>query len=47
MNKIDLTGVIDLHVHSAPDIRRRSLDDIELTTEVIRTGARAVVIKSI
>ncbi|MFP3121872.1 DUF6282 family protein [Ectobacillus funiculus] len=46
MNKINLTGVIDMHVHSAPDIRKRSLNDIQLSEEAERVGARAIVIKS-
>jgi hypothetical protein len=25
---IDLTGVIDLHIHSAPDVRPRKLDEL-------------------
>lgn len=46
MSKIDLTGVIDMHIHSAPDIRKRSLDDIQLSREAKRVGVRAIVIKS-
>lgn len=43
---MELTGVIEMHVHSAPDIRRRSIDDLELAQEATRAGVRAVVIKS-
>mgnify|MGYP001046711512 CR=1 FL=1 len=46
MNKVDLTGVIDMHVHSAPDIRKRSLNDIQLSEEAKRVGVRAIVVKS-
>lgn len=46
MSKINLNGVIDMHVHSAPDIRERSLNDIQLSKEAERVGARAIVIKS-
>lgn len=50
MNKISnkkfLKDVIDIHVHTNPDIRIRKLDDIELAEEARRVGARAIVIKS-
>lgn len=45
-NPIDITGIIDLHVHSAPDIRVRSHHDIELAEQAKRIGAKAFVIKS-
>lgn len=41
-----LQGVIDIHIHTNPDIRVRRLNDIELATEAKRVGARAIVIKS-
>jgi hypothetical protein len=41
-----LPGLIDIHVHTAPDVRPRSLDDFELAREAQRVGARAVVLKS-
>jgi hypothetical protein len=41
-----LNGVIDTHIHTNPDIRRRRLNDIELAKEALRVGARAIVIKS-
>jgi hypothetical protein len=46
MGKISLEGVIDMHVHSAPDIRERAYTDIELMDAAVRVRARAVVIKS-
>ena len=46
MKKITLEGVIDMHVHSTPDIRERAYTDIELMEAAVRVGARAVVIKS-
>ena len=46
MAKISLRGVIDMHVHSSPDIRQRTYDDIGLMEAGIRSGARAIVIKS-
>lgn len=41
-----LPGLIDLHVHTAPDVRPRSCDDVELATVARSVGARAVVLKS-
>lgn len=46
MSKISLNGVIDMHVHSNPDLRIRAYDDIELMEAGIRAGARAIVIKT-
>ncbi|MGO4890009.1 DUF6282 family protein [Anaerobacillus sp. MEB173] len=37
---------MDLHIHSAPDIRERSHDDLELAKQAKEIGVRAVVIKS-
>ncbi|MBP2659483.1 MAG: hypothetical protein H6Q69_2515 [Firmicutes bacterium] len=44
--KYNLDGVIDLHIHTNPDVRLRRLTDIELAQEAVRVGARAIVIKS-
>ena len=46
MAKVSLKGVIDMHVHSNPDIRHRAYDDFELMEAGIRVGARAIVIKT-
>ena len=46
MSDISLKGVIDMHVHSNPDIRHRAYDDFELMEAAIRAGARAIVIKT-
>lgn len=46
MRQVDLRGVIDMHIHSAPDIRPRSHDDFGLAEQAVRAGARAIVIKS-
>jgi len=46
MGKISLQGVIDMHVHSSPDIRERAYNDFELMEAAIKVGARAIVIKS-
>lgn len=41
-----LEGVIDVHVHSAPDSINRSLDALEVARMARRTGMRAVVMKN-
>ena len=41
-----LQGVIDIHIHTNPDIRTRRLSDLQLASEARRVGARAIVIKS-
>ena len=42
---ISLTGVIDMHVHTAPDVCQRTYNDLELTAAAVHAGARAIVIK--
>lgn len=46
MEKVSLKGVIDMHVHTNPDLRLRAYDDFELTDAAVRVGARAIVIKT-
>lgn len=46
MNNISLKGVIDMHVHTNPDLRMRAYDDFELMEAGVRVGARAIVIKA-
>lgn len=46
MGSVSLKNVIDMHVHSNPDIRHRAYDDFELMEAAIRVGARAIVIKT-
>lgn len=41
-----LRGIIDMHIHSAPDVRPRRITDIELMEAAAKSGARAVVVKS-
>lgn len=41
-----MKGIIDMHVHSNPDLRLRAYDDFELMEAGIRVGARAIVIKT-
>jgi hypothetical protein len=43
---IDLAGAIDLHVHSAPDVYPRSLDDVEVARAAQAAGMRAILLKS-
>jgi hypothetical protein len=43
---VDLTGAIDLHIHSAPDVRPRKLDDLAVARAAAARGMRAVLIKS-
>ncbi len=40
------TGIIDMHIHSAPDIRNRKMTDLELMEAAVRMQVRAIVIKS-
>ena len=44
--KVTLEGVIDMHVHTNPDLRVRAYNDFELCDAAVRVGARAIVIKS-
>ncbi|MBT9779046.1 hypothetical protein GPL15_21440 [Clostridium sp. MCC353] len=46
MNENRLEGIIDMHIHSAPDIRQRKLNDLQIMEAAVRRGVRAVVIKS-
>jgi hypothetical protein len=41
-----LKDAYDLHVHSAPDILPRKIDDIEMTQRVIASGMKGYAIKS-
>lgn len=41
-----LLGAIDTHVHSAPDVIPRKLDDLELIEQARTAGMRAVVLKN-
>jgi hypothetical protein len=43
---LDLTGVIDTHVHSAPDVAARRMDDLEVARAAASRGMRAIVLKS-
>jgi hypothetical protein len=43
---IDLTGAIDIHIHTAPDLRPRKLDALEAGRQAHARGMRAIVLKS-
>ena len=43
---VDLSGLIDMHIHTSPDVRPRALDDIEVARQAAAAGMRAVVYKS-
>jgi len=46
MSKASLRGVVDMHVHTNPDLRIRAYDDFQLCDAAVRVGARAIVIKT-
>ena len=46
MSKAVLTGICDMHVHTAPDLRPRAYTDFEMMEAGIRVGVRAIVLKS-
>ena len=43
---IDLAGVIDLHIHTAPDVRPRGVTDLEAAQQARNAGMRGILIKS-
>ncbi len=44
--EIDLSGTIDMHVHSGPDVWPRKMDDLELARQAANRGMRAILLKS-
>lgn len=44
--EVDISGLIDMHVHSAPDVRPRHADDIELARTAAQAGMQAILLKS-
>lgn len=46
MEDIELTGVVDLHIHTAPDVRPRSVTDLEAAQQAHDAGMQAILIKS-
>ena len=45
-NDVDLSGTIDMHLHTAPDVRPRKLDDFEAARQAAARGMRAILLKS-
>ena len=43
---VSLAGAIDFHVHSGPDSRPRSVNDLEVARMVSRAGMRGIVLKN-
>ena len=43
---LDLTGMIDVHVHTAPDLLPRTVDDVGLARAAAAAGMAAVLLKS-
>ncbi|MSQ43519.1 MAG: hypothetical protein EXR45_04850 [Chloroflexi bacterium] len=43
---MNLRGVVDLHLHSAPDVRPRSIDDLTAARAALANGMRGVVLKN-
>lgn len=41
-----LAGLVELHVHSSPDVRVRRMNDLELMETGVKNNVRAIVIKS-
>lgn len=46
LQDIDLTGLIDMHIHTAPDVRPRVVNDVEASRQAAEAGMRAIVFKS-
>ena len=45
-NEVDLSGLIDMHIHTAPDNRPRYCDDVQAAREAKEVGMRAILLKS-
>lgn len=46
MEQLSLDGIIDMHMHSGPDLRPRRYDDLTLCSTAVEAGASAIVLKS-
>lgn len=46
MEDIELAAAIDLHIHTAPDVRPRSVTDLEAAQQARDAGMQAILIKS-
>jgi hypothetical protein len=42
----DLSGLIDIHIHTKPDVQPRLLDDLQAASLARQAGMRAILIKS-
>ena len=43
---VNLSGLADMHIHTAPDVRARLLDDLDAGRQAAEAGLRAIVLKS-
>jgi len=46
MEAVDLTGLVDVHIHTAPDIRARYADDLDTARAAAAAGMHAILIKN-
>lgn len=46
MSDINLEGVVDLHIHTSPDVRPRLMDDIQMARAAAEIGMKAILLKS-
>lgn len=44
--EVSLAGLVDLHVHSSPDVRPRYGDDLQVAQDAADAGMRAILLKS-
>ena len=44
--EVSLEGVVDLHFHTGPDSRPRSVDDVEASRRAAEAGLRAILLKN-
>ena len=44
--RVELAGVVDLHLHTAPDVRQRSLDDLAAARAALDLGMAGVLLKN-
>jgi hypothetical protein len=45
-HEVDLVGLCDMHIHSAPDVQARYADDIQTARQAREAGLRAILLKS-
>jgi hypothetical protein len=46
LSGVDLTGLVDMHIHTAPDTRPRCLNDVEAARAAADAGMAAILLKS-